>query len=154
MPSTPSDSIVRCGSSGSGPLQPGLVTMLWMTTSLPFSSIPAPSQPRIRGSWSGRSPTPLSDDKSCRFRLLVRMVMMLQPSFGSGSGRSPICRPARGSVDDNDTALTANMPATLVHWFAGSPRPAEGAAASIWRARPGGRRHRGHCSGWVRHRSP
>ena len=28
-------------------------------------------------------------------------------------------------MDDNDTALTANMPATLVHWFAGSPRPAE-----------------------------
>jgi hypothetical protein len=66
-------------------------------TSLPSASTPAASQPRIIGSRSSDSPTPRSDHRSWWLSEAARTSTVVQPSGGSGSGRSPISSPASGS---------------------------------------------------------
>ena len=67
------------------------------TTSVPSSSRPAPSQPRIIGNWSGLMPTPRSVQMSCMFRLAAVTETATQPSGTSGSGRSPTRRDFSGA---------------------------------------------------------
>ena len=90
-------SSVRLGSSVSSPTQPGEGTTPWMTTSLPSSVVPAPSQPRIIGNCSSLIPTPRSVNTSCMFRLAAFTSTVTQPSPASGSGRSPTSRADSGS---------------------------------------------------------
>ena len=81
----------------------------WTTTSLPSSSRPAASQPRIIGSASCLRPTPRSDQRSWWLRLAALTVTVVHPSGGVGSGRSPTTRPLSGSSELKDSAYTANM---------------------------------------------
>ena len=67
------------------------------TTSVPSSSRPAPSQPRIIGNWSGLMPTPRSVHRSCMLRLAAATSTATQPSGTSGSGRSPTVSDFSGS---------------------------------------------------------
>src|SRR5690606_36345925 len=80
-------------------------------TSLPFSSIPAASQPSTIGSRSSVMPTPLSDHRSWWLSEAALTVTVVQPSGGSGSGCSPSVRPASGSSGSIRVAVTANMSA-------------------------------------------
>ena len=99
-----SESSERFGSSVSSPLQAGSPMTACTTTSLPSSSIPAASQPRIIGSDSSRSPTPRSDHRSWWFSEAALTVTVVQPSGTAGSGRSPTTRPASGSSAENLSA--------------------------------------------------
>ena len=76
----------------------------WTTTSLPSSSTPAASQPRIIGSASSRRPTPRSDHRSWWLRLAAFTVTVAHPSGASGAGRSPTTRPLSGSSGEKDSA--------------------------------------------------
>ncbi len=69
----------------------------WTMTSLPSSSRPAASQPRIIGSASAPRPTPRSDHRSWWLSAAALTVTVFQPSGGDGSGMSPTARPASGS---------------------------------------------------------
>ena len=69
----------------------------WTTTSLPSSSSPAASQPRIIGSDSARRPTPRRLHTSWWLIDAALTVTVVQPSGTSGSGRSPMTSPASGS---------------------------------------------------------
>ncbi len=104
---------MRSGSSVSSPCQPGLAITLWTITSLPSSSTPAASQPRIIGSRSAGSPTPWSDQRSWWLSAAALTSTSAQPSARSGSGRSPSSRPESGSDSDWRTAAAAsNYPAS------------------------------------------
>ena len=76
----------------------------WTTTSLPSSSSPAASHPRIIGSASSRSPTPRSDQRSWWLSEVALTVTVVQPSGTSGSGRSPVVSPESGSSEENEVA--------------------------------------------------
>jgi len=80
-----------------------------MSTSLPSSSRPAASQPRIIGNASSRSPTPRSDQRSWWFNDADLTSTVVHPSGTSGSGRSPTTSPLSGSSVLNFSAYTANM---------------------------------------------
>ena len=97
VPSCSSDSNVRRGSRVSSPVQPSLGTTAWTMTSLPSASTPAPSQPRIIGSRSSGSPTPLSDQTSWWLSPAARTDTVVQPAGGVGSGRSPTSSALSGS---------------------------------------------------------
>src|SRR6266581_4923334 len=109
-----SDSSVRFGSSVSSPSHPSLAITEWTTTSSPVDvSMPAASQPRIIGNRSPLMPTPRSVHRSWWLRLTTLTSTVVQPGGGSGSGRSPITRPASGSSGNADEAYAARMGATL-----------------------------------------
>src|SRR6266545_2742698 len=109
-----SDSSVRLGSSVSSPSHPSLAITEWTTTSSPVDvSMPAASQPRIIGNRSALMPTPRSVHRSWWLRLTALTSTVVQPGGGSGSGRSPITRPASGSSGNADEAYAARMGATL-----------------------------------------
>ena len=99
-----SESSDRFGSKVSSPSHPGLLITACTTTSLPSSSMPAASQPRIIGSCSSRSPTPRSDHRSWWLSDAALTVTVVQPSGTSGSGRSPTTRPESGSSELKDSA--------------------------------------------------
>ena len=82
-------SMLRLGSRVSSPNQFGSPTSECSTTSVPSSSRPAPSQPRIIGNWSGLMPTPRRVQMSCMLRLAASTETATQPSGTSGAGRSP-----------------------------------------------------------------
>ena len=82
-------SMVRFGSRVSSPNQSGSPMIECSTTSVPSSSRPAPSQPRIIGNWSGLMPTPRSVQMSCMFRLAAATETATQPSGTSGVGSLP-----------------------------------------------------------------
>ena len=108
-----SESSERLGSRVSSPVHDGLLMTACTTTSLPSSSTPAASQPRIIGSCSSLSPTPRSDHTSWWFSDVALTVTVVHPSGTSGSGRSPSTRPASGSSEEKDSAYTANMHPTV-----------------------------------------
>ena len=64
VPGWSSERSERLGSRVSSPTQPGVAMTAWTSTSLPWSSVPAASQPRIIGSRSAGSPTPRRDQTS------------------------------------------------------------------------------------------
>jgi hypothetical protein len=99
-----SESSVRFGSSVSSPRQPSEVITEWTMTSLPSASTPAASQPRIIGSRSSGRPTPRSDHRSWWLSEAARTSTVVQPSAGSGSGRSPTSSAASGSSASIDAA--------------------------------------------------
>ncbi len=99
-----SESSDRFGSRVSSPSQVGSLMTACTTTSLPSSSIPAASQPRIIGSASSRRPTPRSDQRSWWLRLAALTVTVAHPSGASGAGRSPTTRPLSGSSEEKDSA--------------------------------------------------
>ena len=100
-----SESSERFGSRvSSAPVQPGSLTTACTTTSLPSSSYPAASQPRIIGSCSSLSPTPRSDHRSWWLSDAALTVTVVHPSGTSGSGRSPTTRPDSGSSEEKDSA--------------------------------------------------
>ncbi|CAB4658110.1 unannotated protein [freshwater metagenome] len=114
VPGKRSDRSERRGSSVSSPSPAsGSAMTAWMITSLPSASIPAPSQPRIIGSNSGRSPTPFKLQMSWWFNAAARSVTSAQPSGTSGSDTSPSVRPARGFSASKDVAVTANIQMTV-----------------------------------------
>ena len=104
VPWNRSDSSDRPGSSVSSPVQPGALITAWTSTSLPSSSYPAASQPRIIGSCSWRRPTPRSDQMSWWLSDAALTVTVVHPSGTSGSGRSPTTSPLSGSSAENDSA--------------------------------------------------
>src|SRR5687768_18217384 len=97
----------------SSPLHDGSLITECTTTSLPSSSTPAASHPRIIGSASCLRPTPRSDQRSWWLSEAAFTVTVVQPSGTSGSGRSPTTSPASGSSEEKDSAYTANMWPTL-----------------------------------------
>ena len=99
-----SESSDRFGSRVSSPAQLGSLTTAWTTTSLPSSSYPEASQPRIIGSDSSLSPTPRSDQRSWWLSDAAWTVIVAQPSGATGSGRSPTTRPDSGSWGENESA--------------------------------------------------
>jgi hypothetical protein len=58
--------------------------------------MPAASHPRIIGNESPLMPTPRSVHRSWWLRLAARTSTVVQPSAGSGSGRSPITSEVSG----------------------------------------------------------
>ena len=68
-----------------------------ISSSVPSSSVPAPSQPRIIGNWSGLIPTPRSVQMSCMLRLAAVTFTATQPSGTSGAGRSPTVSESSGA---------------------------------------------------------
>ena len=109
VPGWRSDSSERFGSSVSSPRHWGSEMTEWTTTSVPSSSSPAASQPKIIGSRSAGSPTPRSDQRSWWFRLAARTRTETQSGGTSGSGCSPTTSPCIGSSASCDAAYTANM---------------------------------------------
>ena len=99
-----SESSDRFGSKVSSPFQDGSLITPWTTTSLPSSSRPAASVPRIIGSCSCLSPTPRSENRSWWFSDAALTVIVVHPSGTSGSGRSPTTRPDSGSSGSKDSA--------------------------------------------------
>ena len=106
-------------------------------TSLPSSSTPAPSQPRIIGSRSAGRPTPRRDQTSWWFSPAARTSTTDHPGRGSGRGRSPTSSPDSGSSLDWLTAKAASMPPTLLSGRA--PRSAEPRPAPARQSRSGAR---------------
>ena len=53
-------------------------------------------------------------------RLAALTVIVVQPSGGVGSGRSPTTRPDSGSSEEKASAYTANMQVTLSKWGEGT----------------------------------
>ena len=86
VPWCSSENSERLGSSVSSPVQPGLATTPWTTTSLPSSSIPAASVPRIIGIRSCGSPTPCRLNRSWWLSEAALTWTVVQPSGASGSG--------------------------------------------------------------------
>src|SRR3954471_4449864 len=80
----------------------------WTTTSLPLSSMPAASPPRIIGSWSAASACPRSAQTSWWLSEAAFTCTVTQPSGTSGSGRSPTSRPDSGSSADSLAAYAAS----------------------------------------------
>ena len=76
----------------------------WTTTSLPSSSIPAASVPRIIGSCSCFRPTPRREKRSWWFSEAALTVTVVHPSGTTGSGRSPTISPSRGDSGEKDSA--------------------------------------------------
>ena len=85
------------------------------TTSVPSSSTPAASQPRIIGSRPADSPTPRSDHRSWWLSELARTSTVAQSSGVAGGSSSPTTRPASGSSELIDAAYAART--------SGQPRP-------------------------------
>jgi hypothetical protein len=108
-----SESSDRFGSNVSSPIHDGSLITPCTTTSLPSSSSPAASVPRIIGSCSCLSPTPRSENRSWWLSDAAFTSMVVQPSGTSGSGRSPTTNPESGSSELKDSAYTANMWTTL-----------------------------------------
>ena len=79
------------------------------TTSLPSSSTPAASQPRIIGSRSAGSPTPRSDQTSWWLSAAARTVTVVQPSGGTGSACSPELQAGQRVIGVRRAAVTANI---------------------------------------------
>ena len=89
--------------SGS-PKQP--VTM----TSLPRSSHPVMSQPRILGKESRSTPTPRSDQRSCMFTVVAASRMRVCPGPASGAGHPSLRSRAESGLSlSTRTATAARM---------------------------------------------
>ncbi len=99
-----SESSDRFGSNVSSPVHEGSLMTACTTTSLPSSSSPAASQPRIIGSASSRRPTPRNDQTSWWLSEAALTVTVVQPSGATGSGRSPTTSPSRGLSEEKDSA--------------------------------------------------
>src|SRR4051795_11742069 len=100
---------LRFGSSVSSPVQPGLATTPWTTTSLPSSSRPAASVPRIIGIRSSGRPTPRRLNRSWWLSETALTCTVVQPSGTSGSGRSPISSTESGSFGAGVETKAASM---------------------------------------------
>jgi hypothetical protein len=110
VPWCSSENRVRLGSSVSSPTQSGVATTPWTTTSLPFSSSPAASVPRIIGIRSCGRPTPRRLNRSWWFSETALTCTVVQPSGTSGSGRSPTSSTESGSFGAGVETKAASMP--------------------------------------------
>jgi hypothetical protein len=97
-------SSVRLGSSVSSPVHPSVAMTEWMTTSVPSSSTPAPSQPSVIGNCSALIPTPRKVHRSCMLTLAARTLTRTQPSGAVGASRSPTRSASSGASEFGSAA--------------------------------------------------
>ena len=109
VPWCSSENSVRLGSRVSSPVQSGVATTPWTTTSLPSSSIPAASVPRIIGIRSCGRPMPCRLNRSWWFSETAFTWTVVQPSGASGSGRSPTSSTESGSFGAGVETKAASM---------------------------------------------